>query len=281
MLRVESFPHGAGFIISDGLATPIGVTRLIRVRGTLRLARLPAPASTARVAPLPLKGRLHGSRPFTMISSFQLTRTAKLRLALSGGHGVRRRERPQGPTPPQRMGLLFGCPLPPCPPSLRGSTGLCGHPYPGIEAPAGPLTKLCALELLPFTKRLPTETRIATLTGGTLNVTMTPDLLPGYSLVIGYPTGMARFYECTGVVIVADGGRHLGSMIIQRGDTRPTSWLRSRYGLDATVLTASHTNKYILEHAMARGTKCDLLLEIAPAPPNGATLWLRGWTHPK
>jgi len=29
VLRVESFPHGAGFIISDGLATPIGVTRLI------------------------------------------------------------------------------------------------------------------------------------------------------------------------------------------------------------------------------------------------------------
>ena len=142
MLRVESFPHGAGFIISDGLATPIGVTRLIRVRGTLRLARLPAPASTARVAPLPLKGRLHGSRPVTMISSFQLTRTAKLRLALSGGHGAPRRGEASSRTSSQRSGhprrfsFLFDSPC------LRGSTHLSGHPDPWIGARVGTLTPI-------------------------------------------------------------------------------------------------------------------------------------------
>ena len=95
VLPVDPFPHGAGFILFDGLATPTLVTRLLRVRGTLRLARLPTPASAVRVAPLPLKGRLHGSRPFTMISSFQLTRTAKLRLALSEEHEEDRRKAPR------------------------------------------------------------------------------------------------------------------------------------------------------------------------------------------
>ena len=97
VLPVDPFPHGAGFILFDGLATPTLVTRLLRVRGTLRLARLPTPASAVRVAPLPLKGRLHGSRPFTMISSFQLTRTAKLRLALSEEHEGHEEDRGKAP----------------------------------------------------------------------------------------------------------------------------------------------------------------------------------------
>lgn len=134
MLRVESFPHGAGFIISDGLATPIGVTRLIRVRGTLRLARLPAPASTARVAPLPLKGRLHGSRPVTMISSFQLTRTAKLRLALSGDTENRRETR----TPERGPSAPMTCGSPPLLSSVLRALRASVVGYPGIWA-SGPI----------------------------------------------------------------------------------------------------------------------------------------------
>jgi len=56
-----------------GLALPIGVTRPNRVRFTLRLVRLPRPASAPAVSrPTPWV-RLHGFWPFTMMNTFQFT----------------------------------------------------------------------------------------------------------------------------------------------------------------------------------------------------------------
>jgi len=64
----------------EGLATLTCVTRPNRVHAfALRLTPLPSEASTAGSLRQPL-GRLHGERTTTMVSTFQLTRTVKLRL---------------------------------------------------------------------------------------------------------------------------------------------------------------------------------------------------------
>ena len=74
--------------LSGGLATPNCVTRPNRVRMTLRLVRLPRPASAPVVAHQTLWVRLHDFRPFTMMNTFQFIRSAKLCLALSRGAEV-------------------------------------------------------------------------------------------------------------------------------------------------------------------------------------------------
>ena len=90
MHSVESSPSMLASPLSGGLATPNCVTRPNRVRMTLRLVRLPRPASAPVVAHQTLWVRLHDFRPFTMMNTFQFIRSAKLRLALSGGAEKRR-----------------------------------------------------------------------------------------------------------------------------------------------------------------------------------------------
>lgn len=85
MHSVESSPSMLASPLSGGLATPNCVTRPNRVRMTLRLVRLPRPASAPVVAHQTLWVRLHDFRPFTMMNTFQFIRSAKLCLALSGG----------------------------------------------------------------------------------------------------------------------------------------------------------------------------------------------------
>ena len=84
MHSVESSPSMLASPPSGGLTTPNCVTRPNRVRMTLRLVRLPSPASAPVVAHQTLWVRLHDFRPFTMMNTFQFIRSAKLRLALSG-----------------------------------------------------------------------------------------------------------------------------------------------------------------------------------------------------
>ena len=93
MHSVESSPSMLASPLSGGLATPNCVTRPNRVRMTLRLVRLPRPASAPVVAHQTLWVRLHDFRPFTMMNTFQFIRSAKLCLALSGDGRVERRAR--------------------------------------------------------------------------------------------------------------------------------------------------------------------------------------------
>ena len=70
----------SGFALSGGLAAPTCVTRPKRVHAfALRLTSLSSRASTTR-SPRPPPSRLHGERAIPMVSSFQLTRSTRLRL---------------------------------------------------------------------------------------------------------------------------------------------------------------------------------------------------------
>lgn len=71
--RTRCFIVRAGLALSDGLATPIGVTRLVWVRLTLRLAPSPSGASRDRLLRRHARAatRLTGH---SMVNSFQFTR---------------------------------------------------------------------------------------------------------------------------------------------------------------------------------------------------------------
>ena len=67
------FTVHAGFVHSDGLATPTGVTRLIWVRLTLRLA--PSPSGASPMESLPFNARLATwLTGHSKVNSFQFTR---------------------------------------------------------------------------------------------------------------------------------------------------------------------------------------------------------------
>ena len=74
---VHCFAIGVGFSFFGSLATPSCVTRPNRVHlrygWRLRLPRLQLADCSSK-----LLGRLHGERTLTMVSTFQLTRTARL-----------------------------------------------------------------------------------------------------------------------------------------------------------------------------------------------------------
>jgi hypothetical protein len=75
-----SSPPVTGFLISGSLATPISVTRPNRVSLALRLACLPREASPDGLLRRTLAW-LPAERAIVRVSSFQLTRSARLGLA--------------------------------------------------------------------------------------------------------------------------------------------------------------------------------------------------------
>ena len=99
-LRIDSFPTDAGFALLGRLATPtlcneavpgsrdpsacdllIALQAGAQADTTARASAFPNFNGQDRLHPL--KGRLHDSRPFVRVNTLQLTRTAKLCLALS------------------------------------------------------------------------------------------------------------------------------------------------------------------------------------------------------
>ncbi len=87
MHGIEFFPTDAGFTISGRLATPSLCNEAEPSSRDATARALTFPSFTGQDRSCALKGRLHGSRPFTMMNTFQFIRTTRLHLALSGLHG--------------------------------------------------------------------------------------------------------------------------------------------------------------------------------------------------
>jgi len=83
VLTVEASRSDVGFTIFGRLATPIKRNEAEPSSRDATARALAFPSFHGQDRSHPRKGRLHDSRPFIMANTFQLTRTTKLRLALS------------------------------------------------------------------------------------------------------------------------------------------------------------------------------------------------------